>query len=67
MMGLERKKKSRRKKIKRKKEGILLKNHQAIMTLLISLPNTFRKKTRGRWEKKGLYECTLIQGFLTPG
>ena len=39
--GFRKEKRSKRKKIKRKIEGILLKNHQTTMALLISLPNTF--------------------------
>ena len=43
-----------------------MKNHQAAMALLISLPNTpFEKNKRKRITER-MHECTLTQGFLIP-
>ena len=58
-------KKSKRKDIKRN-DGILLKNHDATMALLTRLPNSPFEKSRGRLDEKGMHECTLALGFLTP-
>ena len=59
--GLRKEKRSKRKKIKRKKEGILLKNHQATMALLISLPNTRFEENQEKDEKrKG---CMIVPSY----